>query len=176
MKGISAKIITDEEKVRMHTNFAKSENAYFNMAYSDIATCSKEDGVLKIHTNTIHGWGIYVYCPIPEGRLKAGQKYGVSLRSSNRGVDGIKIMTADSTHISTKIVAPHWDGDKLSSVAMLEEENLVKGSNIQTFLRANNADYEIRDFRIWEIDDLGGAIVSILLIMLATTPRKEVAA
>ena len=176
MRGISAKIVTDEETVRMHTNFAEPNNIYVVKAAPDIATWSKKDGVLKVHTNTIHGWGIFVHCGIPNGQLKAGQKYGISLRSSNRMVDGIKIMTVESTHISTKIVAPHGDGDKLSAVVMLKEEDVVNGMGIQSFLTESNADYEIRDFRIWEIDDLGGVIVNILLIMLASTLRKEVAA
>lgn len=175
MKGISAKIVTDEETVRMHTNFAEFKNVGVLMSYSDNATWSKEGDVLKVHTNTLHSWGL-VKCAIPNGLLKVGQKYGVSLRSSNLNVTGLRIQTKDNTRGSTYIVHPHWDGDKLSSVCMLKEGNLVNGLHIITYLSANNADYEFRDFRIWEIDDLGGAIVSILLVMLATTLRKEVAA
>lgn len=156
MKGISTKIVTDDETVRMHTNFAEFKNVGVVMAYSDIATWSKKDGVLKVHTNTIHGWGIFVRCDIPNGLLKVGQKYGVSLRSSNRNVGSLRIMTRDSKHINTYIVNPHWDGDKLSCVCMLKEGDFVDGLGIQSFLSADNADYEFRDFRIWEIDDLGG--------------------
>ena len=178
MKGISAKIVTDEEKVRMHTNFAEFKNVSINMARSNIATWSKEDGVLKIHTNKIYSWGAFARCIIPNSKsvLKAGQKYGISLRSSNRNVGSIVIMTGDSVHVSTDIVASHWDGDKESAVVMLKEADVVNNMGIYAFLKGYNTDYELRDFRIWEIDDLGGVRVSILLIMLATTRRKEVAA
>ena len=158
MKGISAKIVTDEETVRMHTNFAEFKNTDVVMAASDIATWSKENGVLKVHTNTIHGWGIEVYCAIPHSKslLKAGQKYGVSLRLNNHKVRVINIQTANSVHRGTEVVASHWDGDKLSAVNMLKEADVVDGLNITVFLLESNADYEFRDFRIWEIDDLGG--------------------
>ena len=175
MKGISTKIVTDEETVRMHTNFAEFKNADICMASSGNATWSKEDGVLKIHTNTLRGWGIFVICRIPKSLLKAGQKYGISFRTNGDKV-GIDIKNGTQTHKSKTIVAPHWDGDKISAVVMLEEADVVDGLGIFTMLFENNTDYEFRDFRIWEIDDLGGAIVSILFIMLATTLRKEVAA
>ena len=155
MKGISAKIVTDEEKVRMHTNFAEFKEVSVNMAYSDIATWSKGDGVLKVHTNTIHDWGIYVHCDIPKSLLKAGQKYGVSIRS-NVILYGINIQTSNCTHRSKEIVKPHWDGEKTSAVVMLEEADVVNGLGIHSFLSKNNTDYEFSDFRIWEIDDLGG--------------------
>ena len=60
MKGIKSKIITDEETVRMHTNFAEFKNVKVDVAYPDIATWSKQDGVLRVHTNTIYSWGIFV--------------------------------------------------------------------------------------------------------------------
>ena len=148
-------MVTDEETVRMHTNFAEFKNVGVGMAYSDIATWSKGDGVLKVHTNTIHDWGIFVRCSIPNGLLKVGQKYGVSLRSSNRNTSWLRIQTRGGSHYSTYIVDPHWDGDKLSCVCMLKEGDLVNDLGIQMFLRASNTDYEIRDLRIWEIDDLG---------------------
>lgn len=178
MKGISTKIVTDEEKVRMHTNFAEFENVRVAMAYPDIATFSIENGVVKVHTNTIHGWGVQVYCGIPKSLLKAGQKYGVSLVSSIRGIEytQIRIQTGNDSHRSSWVKLPEWDGNRLSAVVMLDEANLVDGLAITAFLDQNNADYEISDFRIWEIDDLGGAIVSILLVMLAASLRKEVAA
>lgn len=160
----------------MHTNFAEFKNVSVNMAYPDIATWSKADGVLKVHTNTIHSWGIQAFCKIPKSMLKAGQKYGISLMSNSRKMGGITLMTGDSSHKSTAIIPSHWDGNRLSAVVMLNEANLVDGLTILSFLSANNTDYEFCDFRIWEIDDLGGAIVSILLIMLATAPRKEVTA
>lgn len=157
MKGISAKVITDEDTVRMHTNFAEFKNVSVGMASSDIATWSKEDGVLKVHTNTIHDWGIQVRCNIPVDLLKAGQKYGVSVRLNNRNFMHLRIQTFNSVHCSIYIVKPHWDGDKLSSVCMLNEEDVVDdGIGISVFLIEDNADYEFRDFRIWEIDDLGG--------------------
>lgn len=158
MKGISTKIVTDDETVRMHTNFAEFKEVSVNMAYPEIATWSKKDGVLKIHTNTIHSWGILVGCTIPKSKslLKADQKYGISLRSSNRNVGGIVIMTRNSAHRSTDIVASHWDGDKESAVVMLKEADVVDGLCICVFLSNSNEDYEFRDFRIWEIDDLGG--------------------
>lgn len=40
MKGIRSKIITDEETVRMHTNFAEFKNVEVGMSFSDIATYS----------------------------------------------------------------------------------------------------------------------------------------
>lgn len=178
MKGISTKIVTDEEKVRMHTNFAEFKNVKVGMAYPDIATYSIKDGVLKVHTNTIHGWGITARCDIPTSLLKAGQKYGVSLVSSIKGIryTQIDIKTGNASHRSSYLKLPEWDGNRLLAVVMLDEANLVDGLGISVFLDQNSADYEISDFRIWEIDDLGGAIVSILLIMLATSIRKEVAA
>ena len=39
---------------------------------------------------------------------------------------------------------------------VLKEADVVDGLGIHSFLKANNTDYEFRDFRIWEIDDLGG--------------------
>lgn len=148
-------MVTDEETVRMHTNFAEFKNAGVGMAKSDIATWSKGDGVLKVHTNIIYSWGIFVKCGIPKSLLKAGQKYGVSIRSNVKLV-GVDIQTGDSTHKSKDIVKPHWDGEKISAVVMLEEADVVNGLGVHSFLYANNTDYEIRDFRIWEIDDLGG--------------------
>lgn len=156
MKGISAKIVTDEETVRMHTNFAEFKNATVGMASPDIATWSKGDGVLRVHTNKIYNWGIYVHCGIPNSLLKAGQKYGLSFRLNNRNVYDINIQNVESSHRSTGIVDPHWDGDKLSAVCVLKEADVVGGLGICSFLKANNTDYEFRDFRIWEIDDLGG--------------------
>ena len=158
MKGISTKIVTDEEKVRMHTNFAEFKNATVNMAEPDIATWSKEDGVLKVHTNTIHSWGIQACCYIPKSLLKAGQKYGVSLVSSIRGIQysQIRIQTKNSAYSSSYVKLPEWDGNRISAVVMLDEANIVDGLTICAFLDHNNADYELRDFRIWEIDDLGG--------------------
>ena len=155
MKGISAKMVTDEETVRMHTNFAEFKNVTVGMGYHDNATWSKEDGVLKIHTNTVQGWGVFVHCNIPKSLLKAGQKYGVSIRSNVKLV-GVNIQTGDSTHKSKEIVKPHWDGEKISAVVMLEEADVVDDLGVHSFLYASNTDYEIRDFRIWEIDDLGG--------------------
>ena len=177
MKGIKTKMVTDEEKVRMHTNFAEFKNVSVGMASPDIATFSIEDGVVKVHTNTIRDWGVYVHCGIPKSLLKAGQKYGISIRA-NRWDDnmGINIQNVTSTNRSREIVRTQWDGKRVSTVSILTEENLVNGLGIHTFLGANNTDYEFRDFRIWEIDDLGGAIVSILFIMLATILRREVAA
>lgn len=39
---------------------------------------------------------------------------------------------------------------------VLKEADVVGGLGIHSFLKASNTDYEFRDFRIWEIDDLGG--------------------
>ena len=155
MKGISAKMVTDEETVRMHTNFAEFKNVIVAMASSDIATYSIKDGVVKVHTNTIHDWGIFVWCGIPNGLLKVGQKYGVSIRSNGK-LKGVNIQTRSGSHKGTYIVGSHWDGEKISAVVMLEEADVVNGLGIQAFLKADNTDYEFRDFRIWEIDDLGG--------------------
>lgn len=157
MKGISTKIVTDEETVRMHTNFAEFKDAHVGMAFPDIATYSIKDGVLKVHTNTIYSWGVFVHCRIPKSLLKAGQKYGLSVRVNNwNNKMSINIQNMESSHRSTGIVGTHWDGEKLSAECMIKEENLVDGLGIHTFLGANNTDYEFRDFRIWEIDDLGG--------------------
>lgn len=155
MKGISAKIVTDEETVQMHTNFAEVKDMKVAMANPDIATYSIEGGVAKVHTNTIHSWGIQVYCVIPYGLLKAGQKYGISVRA-NRNVNGFRIQTPNSSHVSTVIVAPHREGDKVSAVCTLKKEDITGGLTILAFLTDNNTDYELRDFRIWEIDNLGG--------------------
>ena len=141
----------------MHTNFAEFKNVRVDMAYPDIATWSKADGVLKVHTNTIYSWGVFVHCSIPNSLLKAGQKYGLSVRASRWDNNmNIYIQNVTSSHRSTGIVGSHWDGEKASAVCMIKEENLVNGLGIHTFLSANNTDYEFRDFRIWEIDDLGG--------------------
>lgn len=156
MKGISTKIVTDEETVRMHTNFAEFKNVSVNMAYPDIATWNKGDCVLKVHVNTIHGWGLQVRCGIRKSLLKAGQKYGISLRSTEKYISTLSLMTGDSAHNSIEIVKPHWDGDKLSAVVMLKDADIVDGIGINSYLYGNNVDYEFRDFRIWEIDDLGG--------------------
>lgn len=158
MKGISTKIITDEETVRMHTNFAEFKNVSVGMAFPDIATFSIKDDVVKVHTNTLHGWGCYVHCSIPQGLLKAGQKYGISYRvkANSRNGLGINIQNAESSHRSREIGGTHWDGDKISAVSVLKEEDLPYYLGIHTFLGASNTDYEFRDFRIWEIDDLGG--------------------
>lgn len=155
MKGISTKIVTDEDTVRMHTNFAEFKNVRVVMAYPDIATWSKGDGVLKVHVNTIRGWGLQVRCEIRKSLLKAGQKYGISLRSTEKYIS-LSLITGDSTYKSIIIVKPHWDGDKLSAVVMLKDADIVDGIGINSFLYGNNVDYEFRDFRIWEIDDLGG--------------------
>lgn len=157
MKGINTKIVTDEETVRMHTNFAEFKNAVVGMAYPDNATWSKEDGVLKVHTNTIYGWGVFTFCAIKNSKslLKAGQKYGISLRSNCR-LPGIRLQTNNSIKRAKTIVDPHWDGERISAVVMLDEANLVNELGIFALLSMNNTDYEIRDFRIWEIDDLGG--------------------
>lgn len=177
MKGIRTKIVTDEQTVRLHTNFAEFKNVSVGMVSPDIATFSIEDGVVKVHTNTIHDWGVYVHCYIPKNLLKAGQKYGISVRVNRWDNNmGINIQNVESSHRSREVATTHWDGERVSTVSILTEENLVNGLGIHTFLGHSNTDYEFSDFRIWEIDDLGGVIVSILLIMLATTPRKEVAA
>lgn len=150
MIGVKNTIITDDEAVKMHTNFADFKNAFLTMNYKDMATWSKENGVLKVHTNTLHGW-IYVFCKIAQGLLKAGQKYGISLRSSNHNLS-ISLQNGSATNVSKVIVAPHWDGDKISSVCMPKEED-VNVVGIYAYIRQSNADYELRDFRIWEIDE-----------------------
>lgn len=155
MKGISTKIITDEQTVRMHTNFAEFKNVSVDKFSSDTATFSKENGVLKVHTNTIKFYCM-AYCSIPNVLLKSGQKYGISLRSSNREVRGFRIQRSDSSHASKENVASHWDGDKIYSVVMLEKADVVPGLGIFCYLNKDYTDYEFRDFRIWEIDDLGG--------------------
>lgn len=180
MKGIKSKVITDEETVRMHTNFAEFKKVEVGQAYSDIATYSKQDGVLRVHTNTIYSWGIFVACRIPKSQLKAGQKYGLSFVSNSRYVSGLNIQTGDYIHRSTEIKASHWEGNRVTSVVTLSEVNLVDGLGITTFLIRNNTDYELSDFRIWEIDDVttGGAIVrflSAVILNLAYAWRKEAA-
>lgn len=156
MKGISTKVVTDEEKVRMHTKFAESENAYAMMAEPDIATWSKENGVLKVHTNTLHSWGIQVHCSIPKSLLKAGQKYGISVRVNHWEKMELNIQNVESSHRSYRIVGAHYDGVRVSAVCMLREADIVNGLGINTFLAESNTDYEFSDFRIWEIDELGG--------------------
>lgn len=156
MKGISAKVVTDEETVRMHTNFAEFENAYAIMAEPDIATWSKENGVLKVHVNTRRSWGIQVHCRIPKSLLKAGQKYGISVRVNRWKNMGLNIQNVESSHRSYGIVGESYDGERVSAVCMLKEGDVVDGLGINTFLGENNTDYEFSDFRIWEIDDLGG--------------------
>lgn len=180
MKGIKSKIITDEETVRMHTNFAEFKNVEVGVAQPDIATWSKQDGVLRVHTNTIYSWGIFVACRIPKSLLKAGQKYGISLVSSSRNLSGVAIQSGDSHYRSTEIKRNYWEGDRLMSVVTLSEANIVKGLGITTFLTKNSTDYELSDFRIWEIDDAttstGGAIVrflSAVILNLAYAGRKE---
>lgn len=178
MKGIKSKVITDEKTVRMHTNFAEFKNMDVGVAYPDIATWSKQDGVLRVHTNTIYSWGIFVACRIPKNLLKAGQKYGISLVSNSRALSGVNIKNGNGSHRSTEIKRSHWEGNILTSVVTIIEANLVDGLGITSFLTANNTDYELSDFRIWEIDDVttGGAIVSFLFIMFAISLRKEVVA
>lgn len=154
MKGIKSKVITDEETVRMHTNFAEFKNVGVQAASPDIATWSKQDGVLRVHTNTIYNWGIFVACRIPKSLLKAGQKYGISLVSNSRALKNINIQTGDSSHRSTEIKKSHWEGNRFTSVVTIIEANLVDGLGITSFLAANNTDYELSDFRIWEIDDV----------------------
>lgn len=182
MKGIKSKVITDEETVRMHTNFAEFKNVEVWMASKDIATYSKSDGVLRLHTNTIHDWGIIVMCRIPKSLLKAGQKYGISVASNSRALKNLKIQNPDNTHYSTYIKEAHWEGNRLMCVVTISEDNLVDGLGITAHLVADNTDYELSDFRIWEIDDAtassGGAIVEFLsavLLNLAYAGRKEAA-
>lgn len=155
MKGISAKMVTDEETVRMHTNFAEFKDVDVQKSFYTDATWSKEDGVLKVHINTIIGWGLFAFCGIPRRLLKSGQRYGISVRSNMRSIS-IGLKDGTQAHYGTEIVKAHWDGDKYSAVVMLKEEDLQYNLGIQSFLWANNTDYELRDFRIWEIDDLGG--------------------
>lgn len=154
MKGTRSKIITDEETVRMHTNFAEFKNMEVNMAYNDNATYSISNGVVKVHTNTIHGWGIYVACRIPKSLLKAGQKYCISLVSNSRALSKVCIQDSPSRHLGTTIKEDHWEGNRVTSVVTISEANLVDGLGITSFLAANNTDYELSDFRIWEIDDV----------------------
>lgn len=138
----------------MHTNFAEFKNVEVGMAFSDIATYSKSDGVLRVHTNTIYSWGIFVACRIPKRLLKAGQKYCISLVSNSRALSYISVKDAPSVHNSTIIKKSHWEGNRLMSVVTISEANLVDGLGITSFLVANNTDYELSDFRIWEIDDV----------------------
>lgn len=152
MKGIRSKIITDEETVRMHTNFAEFKNVIVGMAYPDIATYSMSDGVIRVHTNTLRGWGIFVSCLIPKSLLKAGQKYCISLVSNIR-IRNIYLVNDNGTHSAT-IVNRSFVGKRISSVVTLSEATLVDGLGIKVFLDKNNADYELSDFRIWEIDDV----------------------
>lgn len=182
MKGIKSKVITDEETVRMHTNFAEFKNVWVNMANNANATYSISNGVVKVHTNTISSWGVYVQCKIPKSLLKAGQKYGISLVSNSYNLRGINIQTGDSSKQSIEIKKTHWEGNRVTSVVTLSEASLVDGLGITTFLSANNTDYELSDFRVWEIDDAttstGGAIVrflSAVILNLACAGRKVAA-
>lgn len=152
MKGIRAKIITDDETVRMHTNFADSNDSKVFSYESGNCTWSNEDGVLKVHTNTIKKW-VFAFCEIPNILLEAGQKYGISVRS-NKHIS-ISLSNPEGSHKGTFIVNSQWDGEKASAVVMLKEEDVVDGLGLYSWL-GSNTDYEIRDFRIWKIDDLGG--------------------
>lgn len=153
MKGIKSKVITDEETVRMHTNFAEFKNVIVSMSNKNVATWSKQDGVLRVHTNTITSW-IYVICIIPISLLKAGQKYGISLVSNSRDLSGVNIQNGPNTHTGSYIKSAHWEGNRLMAVVTISENNLVDGLGIVTYFIANNTDYELSDFRIWEIDDV----------------------
>lgn len=82
-------------------------------------------------------------------------QYGISVRV-NGSISFFRIQSPNSSHVSTVIVAPHREGDKVSAVCTLKKEDVVDGLTILAFLTDNNADYEISDFRIWEIDDSGG--------------------
>lgn len=152
MKGIKSKVITDEETVRMHTNFAEFKNVIVSMQNKDFATWSKQDGVLRVHTNTLTSW-IYVICRIPISLLKAGQKYGISLVSNSRDLNGLTIRNGTNTHTGSYIKSAHWEGNRLMAVVTISENNLVDGLGIATYFGADNTDYELSDFRIWEIDD-----------------------
>lgn len=182
MKGIKSKVITDEETVRMHTNFAEFKNVAVYMASKDIATYSKSDGVLRVHTNTRRGWGVFAMCRIPKSLLKAEQKYGISVASNSRALKQLGIQNPDNTHYGTYIKEAHWEGNRLMCVVTNSEDNLVDGLGITAFFGADNTDYELSDFRIWEIDDAttstGGAIVrflSAVILNLAYAGRKEAA-
>lgn len=182
MKGIKSKVITDEETVRMHTNFAEFKNVAVLMASKDIATYSKSDGVLRLHTNTIRSWGILAICRIPNGLLNAGQKYGISVASNSRALTQFIIQSPDSKYHSTYIKKAHWEGNRLMCVVTISEDNLVDGLCIAARFIADNTDYELSDFRIWEIDDAttssGGATVrflSAVILNLAYAGRKEAA-
>ena len=173
MKGISAKIVTDEETVRMHTNFADVKNYNVQYASKELLSYSIQDGTVRVHTNTLSDWA-YVSCDIPQKMLKVGQRYGISVKVNKHNIRQFNLQDKASVYFSTVLIPPYWDGDRVTSVVRYDKEVGLMG--ILAFFPESNTDYEFSDFRIWEIDDLGGAIVSILLIMLATSIRKEVAA
>lgn len=182
MKGIKSKVITDEETVRMHTNFAEFKNVKVVAAGgSDMATWSKQDGVLRVHTNTIYSWGIYVLCEIPISLLKAGQKYCISVVSNLKDLRSFNLANGSGQRHAT-VVNTSWVGNRIYSVVTISEANIVNGLGIRAFLDKSAADYELSDFRIWEIDDAttstGGAIVrflSAVILNLAYAGRKEAA-
>ena len=177
MKGIKSKVITDEETVRMHTNFAKFDRVSVWQAKKGNASweLDNDKGILKLHIAVQRGY-TFVFLSIPE--LTLGKKYGTSvcIKTENRMPVYLCMMkvTAESRQKGYKA----WkDGDKhITYFEIVSAPNQV-GLYISPF--QDNTDYELSDFRVWEIDDeTGGAIVrflSAVILNLAYAGRKEAA-
>lgn len=152
MIGMKNTIITDDEAVKMHTNFAdfpKKVNVY--MSDPNNATYYVSDGVVYVKTATSTvGWGCIVVCSIPAEQLQVGKKYGISVTSNIK--EPIKLCTLSGSREAKSLGKPVWSNGVGTAIVRIENENI---SDMTIYYRpySKGADYVIRDMKIWEIDE-----------------------
>lgn len=147
MKGIKSKVITDEETVRMHTNFVSNPNFYVAFESQDSGTyeIDREKGTVTIHTNAIKGYA-YVTCHIPSEYAVKGT-YGISIKSPN---EVTPLLLTDTWSAMAETLKSWYDGKCATSIVKISQEHQAYGIRVNL---SSNTDYELSDFRIWQIDD-----------------------
>ena len=151
MKGVKNTIITDDEAVKMHTNFAEfPENAKFWTSDPNYATYYVSDGVVYVKTATSSVANSVVACRLPAERLQVGKKYGISVTVNKKG--GINISSLSYKHVAKFLSEPVWSNEVGTAIVRIEDED-ISDLTIYYSPYKKNVDYIIRDMKIWEIDE-----------------------
>lgn len=152
MKGIKSKVITDEKTVRMHTNFAEFKNVSVWLENKDNASWKSDidKGILKLHIAVKKGY-TFVFLLIPE--LTLGKKYGTSvcIKTENSTPVDLRIMTPE-TELRQYVYKKWKDGDRHILYFKITSDTQERVGLYISPLQ-DNTDYELSDFRVWEIDD-----------------------
>lgn len=151
MIGVKNTIITDDEAVKMHTNFADfPENARVWRTSPNYATYYVSDGVVYVKTSTSFDGASVVACRLPAERLQVGKKYGISVTANIKG--RLQLSTLAGKHIAKILSKPVWSNGVGTAIVRIEDEDISE-LTIYYGPYVKNVDFVVRDMKIWEIDE-----------------------